>query len=517
MENYLLMDHITKVYDNGVVANNAICLSAKKGEIHAICGENGAGKSTLMKILFGVEQPDSGRIVVKGEEVHIASPSTAISLGIGMVHQHFMLVPSLTVAENVVLGIEPMKGIRLDQRAAVKLTEEISDKYNLKVDPSARIADISVGVKQKVEIIKVLARGADILILDEPTAVLTPQETSELFEQLFHLKSIGYTILFISHKLKEVKALCDRATVIRQGKTIGIRDICDIDEAEISRMMVGADLSSSICKTPCQPQHVVLSVQNLTLQGDGNKPLLRDISFTIRAGEILGVVGVEGNGQQSLVNVITGLEEGSSGAITLNDESICGKSIRKRRDRGLTFVPEDRMTMGVAGELSIRENLISFLYRHPRYTGKILFNMKHIQEDTDRFVREYQIRCTSIEQPVGSLSGGNIQKVVVAREFACNPDLLICDQPTRGIDIGATNYIQNRLLEMREKGKAILLISASLSEIIDLSDRLVVLYNGELVAHFPNPKIISEEELGLYMLGVKRMAQQEIGGAVSNL
>ncbi|MBQ7091597.1 MAG: ATP-binding cassette domain-containing protein, partial [Clostridia bacterium] len=318
MKDFLVMENITKVYDNGVMANDNVCFSAEKGEIHAICGENGAGKSTLMKLLFGVEQPNQGRIIIRGEEVKLTSPLKAIEMGIGMVYQHFVLVPSLTIAENVMLGIEPKKGIRFDKDKAVELTRAICEKYNFDIDPLAKIEDISVGVKQKVEIIKALIRGAEILILDEPTAVLTPQETKELFEQLKLLREAGHTIIFISHKLNEVKYLCDRVTIIRHGRTMGTHNVADVTEADISRLMVGADVELTISKTEAKPKDAVLRVKNLITYNEVGKKTLNGVSFTVREGEILGIAGVEGNGQRALINMITGFGEGGSGEVSIN-------------------------------------------------------------------------------------------------------------------------------------------------------------------------------------------------------
>ncbi|MBR5291783.1 MAG: ABC transporter ATP-binding protein [Clostridia bacterium] len=513
MKDFLVMENITKVYDNGVMANDNVCFSAEKGEIHAICGENGAGKSTLMKLLFGVEQPNQGRIIIRGEEVKLTSPLKAIEMGIGMVYQHFVLVPSLTIAENVMLGIEPKKGILFDKDKAVELTRAICEKYNFDIDPLAKIEDISVGVKQKVEIIKALIRGAEILILDEPTAVLTPQETKELFEQLKLLREAGHTIIFISHKLNEVKYLCDRVTIIRHGRTMGTHNVADVTEADISRLMVGADVELTISKTEAKPKDAVLRVKNLVTYNELGKKTLNGVSFTVREGEILGIAGVEGNGQRALINMITGFGEGGSGEVSINGKDIRSLNIKQLRQEGLVHVPEDRNVMGVAKNMSIRENLIADKINLPKYNKKLTLNDDAIDEDTQQWIKDFDVVCSGSEQPVGMLSGGNVQKVVVARELTSYTKLIVCDQPTRGIDVGATEFIRKRLVQKRDEGNAVLLVSADLGEVMNLSDKLIVMYGGEIVAYFPDVTDITEEDLGFYMLGIKKMTAEEIGGA----
>ena len=513
MKDFLVMENITKVYDNGVMANDNVCFSAEKGEIHAICGENGAGKSTLMKLLFGVEQPNQGRIIIRGEEVKLTSPLKAIEMGIGMVYQHFVLVPSLTIAENVMLGIEPKKGIRFDKDKAVELTRAICEKYNFDIDPLAKIEDISVGVKQKVEIIKALIRGAEILILDEPTAVLTPQETKELFEQLKLLREAGHTIIFISHKLNEVKYLCDRVTIIRHGRTMGTHNVADVTEADISRLMVGADVELTISKTEAKPKDAVLRVKNLITYNEVGKKTLNGVSFTVREGEILGSAGVEGNGQRALINMITGFGEGGSGEVSINGKDIRSLNIKQLRQEGLVHVPEDRNVMGVAKNMSIRENLIADKISLPKYNKGVTLNDDAIDADTQQWIKDFDVVCSGSEQPVGMLSGGNVQKVVVARELTSYTKLIVCDQPTRGIDVGATEFIRKRLVQKRDEGNAVLLVSADLGEVMNLSDKLIVMYGGEIVAYFPDVTDITEEDLGFYMLGIKRMTAEEIGGA----
>ncbi|MDO4500935.1 MAG: ABC transporter ATP-binding protein [Erysipelotrichaceae bacterium] len=514
MENYLVMKDITKVYDNGVIANDKVNFSARKGEIHAICGENGAGKTTLMKMLFGIEQPDEGQITIEGKDVFLTSPTKAIEAGIGMVHQHFMQVPSLTVAENVILGIEPTKGLKFDTAKAIQMTEEVCKKYGFNINPRAKVQDLTVGVKQKVEIVKALVKGCKILILDEPTAVLTPQETAELFQQLKSLRESGCTIIFISHKLNEVKELCDRVTVIRKGKTISVFDTAGVTEADISRAMVGVDVILEVPKTPAQPKENILVVKDLGVYNAIGKKVVKNVSFSVRAGEIVGIAGVEGNGQREMIDAITGLGKYAEGSIQLRGQEIGEKNNKQLRELGLVHVPEDRMTLGIAGSMTIEDNLIADKIDDPKYTGKILNKPKAIKEDAKKWIEEYKVLCKDENQLITGLSGGNIQKVVVAREFTSYNELIVVDQPTRGIDVGASEFIRERLVAMRDEGKAVLLISADLGEIMNLSDSLLVMHGGKFAGYFTDVKSLTEEELGFYMLGVKHMSDEEIGGAL---
>ena len=509
-EEILLMDKITKVYPNGFVASKEVTFSINKGEIHALVGENGAGKTTLMKILFGIEQPEEGRIVIKGKEVKIHNPLEAIAYGVGMVHQHFMLVPSLTVAENMVLGMEPKKNGMFDFEEAVKITEEIAKKYNLKVDARAKVEDLPVGFKQKVEILKALLRGAEILILDEPTAVLTPQETAELFVELKNLRNHGHTIVFISHKLNEIKELCDRLTVLRLGKSVGKANVCDVTEQEISKMMVGRDVVLKVEKTVAQPKEAVLKVKNLNISNDDGKSIVNNISFSVRKGEILGVAGVEGNGQSQLSEAITGLLKFSDGDIWINDTSVKNKSIRKIRELGVSHVSEDRMTYGVAAGSGVKDNIMSDRYYKKEFNNGIIINDKKINSLTDNLIKDFLIKCDDRDQAVRMLSGGNMQKVVVAREFSSSPKLVVANQPTRGIDVGATEFIRKKLVHLRDDGAAILLISADLNEVLELSDGLIVMNEGKIAAYIPDVSQITEMELGEYMLGIKKMTPTEI-------
>lgn len=505
------MKGITKVYPNGIAANQGVDFNVKRGEIHALMGENGAGKSTLMKMLFGLEQPTEGEIYVNGEKVSLTSPTVAISKGIGMVHQHFMLVPNLTVAENMVLGMEPKhKGMFMDYKKAVEITEEYAKKYNLHVDPNAKVRDIPVGMKQKVEILKALVRGAKILILDEPTAVLTTQETEELFKELIHLKEQGYTMIFISHKLHEIKQITDRLTIMRSGKSMGVYQTADISKEEISRLMVGRDVILTVEKDQAQPTDVVLRVRDLEYTNEWNKKMLNKLSFDVRKGEILGIAGVEGNGQRELVDMLFNLNTPDSGTATVNGQSVIGQPQRKIRDLGVSLIPEDRMTFGMAGTATIEENLMSDRSADKKYNNGPLFNMKKMHEDSDQLIKDYKVLCKSRNQQVGMLSGGNIQKVVVAREFSADPILIIADQPTRGIDVGATEFIRKKLVELSRAGAAVLLVSADVNEVMELSDSLIIMYNGGIAAYFEDTTSLTDAVMGEYMLGLKQQSDEEV-------
>ena len=513
MEQEIILEarNITKVYPGGVVANHNVNLQIKKGEIHALVGENGAGKSTLMKMLFGMLAPTEGQIFVDGKEVHFSSSSDAIAAGLGMVHQHFMQVPSMTVAENLILGAETGTAFKVDRKEAVRITTELSDKYNLKVE--AKEKDISLAMRQKLEILKALYRGAHILILDEPTAVLTPQETEELFEQLKLLRENGHTIIFISHKLNEVKALCNRMTILRDGKTMGTYEISDLDEQEISRLMVGRDVSLDIEKEEMEFGKNVFSVKDLVYVDQFGKTRLDHVSFTIKEGQILGIAGIDGNGQSELVEAIVGTLKQQQGTITMNGKDISNAPVLARQEAGISHVSEDRMKFGTAPKLSLEDNAISKVY----YTDKLkthgLLDSKKISEFTNRILKEFLVKYDNSKQSIAELSGGNVQKVVVGREFDYEPDLLIMNQPTRGIDVGAIEFIRKKIVDMRSRKKAILLVSADLSEILSLSDTILVMHEGRIVGHISDVKNTSENELGLYMLGVKEDSKEQIGGA----
>ena len=515
MEQEIILEarNITKVYPGGVVANHNVNLQIKKGEIHALVGENGAGKSTLMKMLFGMLAPTEGQIFVDGKEVHFSSSSDAIADGLGMVHQHFMQVPSMTVAENLILGAETGTAFKVDRKEAVRITTELSDKYNLKVEAKEKVEDISLAMRQKLEILKALYRGAHILILDEPTAVLTPQETEELFEQLKLLRENGHTIIFISHKLNEVKALCNRMTILRDGKTMGTYEISDLDEREISRLMVGRDVSLNIEKEEMEFGKNVFSVKDLVYVDQFGKTRLDHVSFTIKEGQILGIAGIDGNGQSELVEAIVGTLKQQQGTITMNGKDISNAPVLARQEAGISHVSEDRMKFGTAPKLSLEDNAISKVY----YTDKLkthgLLDSKKISEFTNRILKEFLVKYDNSKQSIAELSGGNVQKVVVGREFDYEPDLLIMNQPTRGIDVGAIEFISKKIVDMRSRKKAILLVSADLSEILSLSDTILVMHEGRIVGHISDVKNTSENELGLYMLGVKEDSKEQIGGA----
>ncbi|MBQ9008325.1 MAG: ABC transporter ATP-binding protein [Clostridia bacterium] len=512
-EEYVVrMSKITKVYPNGVAANQEVDFNLRRGEIHALMGENGAGKSTLMKMLFGLEQPTSGDIIINGEKVDLSSPSVAITHGIGMVHQHFMLVPSLSVAENMILGMPPTRsGIVIDRAKAVELTKENSKKFNLYVDPDAKVADIPVGMKQKVEILKALIRGAKILIMDEPTAVLTSQETEELFVELKHLKDQGYTIVFISHKLNEIMEITDRLTIMRNGRSMGVYNTKDVTKEDISRLMVGRDVVLTVQKEKAVPGKTVLRVRHMEYINEWGKKMLNDVSFDVRQGEILGIAGVEGNGQKELVDMLFNFNIPNTGTATVNGENIIGLPQQQIREKGVSLIPEDRMLYGIAATASIEENLISDRAGEPRFNSGLLFNKKAIHEETDKLIKEYAVLCKSRNQHVGMLSGGNIQKVVVAREFSNNPAVILADQPTRGIDVGATEFIRKKLVELSRAGVAVLLISADLNEVMELSDSLIIMHNGAIAAYFEDTAGLTDDVMGEYMLGLKEQSAEEIG------
>jgi simple sugar transport system ATP-binding protein len=510
----LEMRNITKVYPNGVLANASVSFEVLPGEIHALVGENGAGKTTLMKVLFGLEKPDEGEILIRGQKARVSSPNDAIRHGVGMVHQHFMLAPSLTVAENVVLGVEPNVGLRFNRRKAEETTEDLGRKYGLWVDVKARAQDIPVGMKQRVEILKALMRGSEILVLDEPTSVLTPQETRELFLALRALRETGKTIVFISHKLREVKELSDRVTVMRGGRVVGTRVTSEITSEEISRMMVGRDVELQIPRPDMAKRAASgaagLYVRDLSKTSPDGKQVLKSVTFVVKPGEVLGVAGVEGNGQVELVGCLTGLELAGSGSITINGVDVTNRSPSFIRGVGVSHVPQDRMLFGVAAQATIEENVISTRYTRKPVGGGLLLNRKAVAQLTAEAIRRFDIRATSPMQPVKTLSGGNIQKVVVAREFSTEPSVIIADQPTRGIDVGATESIHRYLVEATEKGASVLLVSADLAEVMGLSNKLCVMFEGEIVAFFADAREVTEEELGLCMLGLKRQDRAEV-------
>ena len=455
MQNVLQMQGISKIYGNGIYANRNISFSVAEGEIHAIVGENGAGKSTLMKILYGLEKPDQGQIMLRDKPVTFLSPQDAMAQGIGMVHQHFMLVESLSIVENITLGYEPLSGIFVNRKKARKIVEELLKDFNLTVSPDTQAKDLSVGIKQKIEILKALYRGARILILDEPTAVLTPQETEELFVQLKTLREKGLTVVFISHKLREVKEISDRISVMRRGEMITTVDTDSVSEREISNLMIGSGFIGKIEKKPAEPGKIILAAKDLHWTNSDKKPLVNGVSFELRAGEILGIAGVEGNGQDELIRLIVGLTRQDKGEINMFGQSTKHVSIRNLRKRGMSYIPSDRMTLGVAVGMSIENNLISTKIQDPALSRWNLLNNSRISALSAKLVKEFKIKCASANTEVSMLSGGNIQKVVVAREFTQGSQLIVAEQPTRGIDIGAAEFIHQKLVELRDQGCAV--------------------------------------------------------------
>lgn len=494
---------ITKRFP-GVLANDHIDLEINEQEVFAIVGENGAGKTTLMNIIYGLYQPDSGKIIVRGKERKISGPGDAIALGIGMVHQHFMLVPVFTVAENVVLGTEPTKyGGVLDLDRARREVKEFSEKFGMKIDPDARVEHISVGMQQRVEIIKALFRGADILILDEPTAALTPLETQELFETIRSLKAQGKTVIFISHKLQEVLAIADRIAVLRGGKAVGVVDAKSATTTQLARMMVGRDVILEYEKGPPKLGDVLLEAHNIMAQNDRGITTVKGVSFHLRSGEILGIAGVEGNGQTELVEVLTGLRTPVAGEIKIKGKLFTHPDARALRVSGMAHIPSDRHKLGLVLPFDVSENLILGMHSSPPFARGNGLDREAVEEFARSKVMEFDIRPHDHRIKAAKLSGGNQQKVIVAREISSKPEIMIASQPTRGLDIGATEFVHKQLLKERDNGKAVLLVSLELDEILSLSDRIAVMYGGEIVAAFDSQEV-TEEEIGLYMLGVKK-------------
>ncbi|MFT8389728.1 MAG: ABC transporter ATP-binding protein [Sporolactobacillus sp.] len=500
------MRHIRKEFP-GIVANDDITLQVEEGEIHALFGENGAGKSTLMNILFGLYQPDQGEIYVHGEKAVIHNPNDANRLGIGMVHQHFMLVEKFTVAENIVLGHEPKRFGKLDMKEAVRIVRQLSERYGLKVDPLKKVEDITVGMQQRVEILKALYRGSDILILDEPTAVLTPLEIQELIEIMKKLAAEGKSIILITHKLKEIFEACSTCTVIRLGKMIDRVRISETNPDQLANMMVGRKVNIPINDAPYQPKEVVLEVKDLVVHDSRKVRAVNGLDLTVHGGEILGIAGVDGNGQEELVEAIAGLAKASQGHIRLNGEDMTNHKTRKIIEAGLGYIPEDRQKHGLVMNFTVGENMVLQTYYQRPFSNAGVLNQKVISKKAKQLIHEFDVRPTSERILARSLSGGNQQKVIVAREVDRSPKLLIAAQPTRGLDIGAIEFIHGKLLEEKEKGRAILLVSFELDEILHLSDRVAVIYEGKII-DIVNPKETNERELGLLMAGRKKEAQQ---------
>ena len=490
------MLHITKEFP-GIKANDDITLQLRKGEVHALLGENGAGKSTLMSVLFGLYQPEEGKILKNGKEVAIRNPNDANALGIGMVHQHFKLVECFSVLDNIILGVEPNKMGFLQKAEARKKVMALSEKYGLRVDPDALVSDISVGMQQRVEILKMLYRDNEILIFDEPTAVLTPQEIDELMEIMRGFKKEGKSILFITHKLNEIMAVADRCTVLRKGKYMGTVDIKDTTKEELSRMMVGRDVQLQVEKQPANPGAVVLDVQNVTMHNDQRKKdSVKDVTFQVHAGEIVCLAGIEGNGQTEFVYGLTGLEKLTNGKITLDGKDITHATIRQRSKDGMSHIPEDR------------HNMVLQRYWQPEFQKGGFIRSDKVREYSDRLIAQYDVRSGQGSSTiVRSMSGGNQQKAIIAREIDRDPKLLIAVQPTRGLDVGAIEYIHKQIVAERDKGTAVLLVSLELDEVMNLSDRILVMYEGEIVGEF-DPKTTTVQELGLYMAGARKQGKE---------
>jgi simple sugar transport system ATP-binding protein len=493
---------ITKRFP-GVLANDHVDFDLRRREVHALLGENGAGKSTLMNILYGLYKPDEGEIRVRGKRIELSSPKDAIQHGIGMVHQHFMLIPVMSVAENIVLATEPTThGVFLDYDSAAKRVSDMAKTFKFSIDPRARVQDISVGQQQRVEILKALYRNADILILDEPTAVLTPQEAHELFETLKVLRNEGMSIIFISHKLNEVLEIADRITVLRRGKKIETLPREGATEAGLAKLMVGREVLLRVDKSAASPAEPLLEVGDLNVVDDRNLPAVRDVSFSVRAGEILGIAGIDGNGQTELIDAITGLRRPVSGQVRLAGQDVTGASARRILDRGLSHVPEDRHRRGLVLDFTLAENIVLHDYNKEPYSEHGFLFVGRLTSWARRLLQRFDVRGGTPDTRASALSGGNQQKVVLAREIERDPRVLVAAQPTRGLDVGAIEFVHRRLVEARDNGRAVLLVSLELEEILSLSDRIVVMYEGRIVGEY-SPDV-TEEELGIAMTGGRR-------------
>ena len=509
MADYVIeMLNITKEFP-GIKANDDVTLQLRRGEIHALLGENGAGKSTLMSVLFGLYQPEKGVIKKDGQEVKINNPNDATALHIGMVHQHFKLVECFTVLDNIILGAEPMNGVVVNRAAARKKVMELSQRYGLKVDPDARVEDISVGMQQRVEILKMLYRDNEILIFDEPTAVLTPQEIDELMDIMKGFKAEGKSILFITHKLAEIKAVADRCSVLRKGRYMGTVEVADTSVEEMSRLMVGRDVQLVSTKEERKPGEVILQVENLTVPSRvSKKDAVKHASLQVRAGEIVCLAGIEGNGQTEFVHAVTGLDKPSAGTVTLCGKNITHTPIRQRSKMGMSHIPEDRHKHGLVLDYPLEYNMVLQRYWEKGFQSAGFLKEKVIREYSDRLIGQYDVRSGQGSVTIArSMSGGNQQKAIVAREIDKDPQLLIAVQPTRGLDVGAIEYIHKQIIAQRDAGKAVLLVSLELDEVMNLSDRILVMYEGEIVGEF-DPKTTDVQTLGLYMAGAKRMDKE---------
>lgn len=499
VEKVLELKNITKKFGN-FVANDDISLTVRRGEIHALLGENGAGKSTLMNVVFGMYQPEEGSISVYENETKIENPNHAIHLGIGMVHQHFKLIETFTVTENIIIGMEPKKGIRLNMKAAINEVKDISEKYGLKVDPNSKIEDLPVGMQQKVEILKCLYRGANLLIFDEPTAVLTPDEIGELLQVMQTLVAEGKSIILITHKLNEIMKVADKCTVIRKGKYIGTVNIKESNKEELAEMMIGKNISREIDKKLYNPKKNVLEIKNLTMLSSSKKKILNNINLTVAAGEIVGIAGVDGNGQMELTEAIIKMREFDEGEILINGVSQKNKTTREIYESGVSYVPADRHKHGLVLDNDIAENLILIEYYKEKYNQGIKLNKALMYEEAKEAMVNYDVRAENERTIVRGMSGGNQQKVILSREISRDPELLIIVQPTRGLDIGAIDFIHRQIVRLRDKGVAVLLISFELEEILTLSDRIDIIFDGQIVGQ-TKPDETNDRELGLMMAG----------------
>lgn len=503
----LEVKNLTKIYDGGILANHNINFDVEVGEIHSLVGENGAGKSTLMKILYGIESLTSGSIYFQGKELFLSSAEKAIEKGIGMVHQHFMLIESFDAILNITLGLKK-NNFFINNKKVISEVKELASKYNFEIDFGKKVKDMNVSMKQKIEILKILYRRAKLIILDEPTAVLTPQETEELFERLLELKKNGITIIFISHKLDEVKKISDRITILKSGSTKGTFKNNEISEEEIARLMIGNETTFEHQKRQQVPKDTILKINNLSYVDNFNVEKLNNINLEVKKGEIVGIAGIEGNGQNELVNIIVGNIKNFRGEIFINNKDVKPLNIFKIRRNGLSYVAEDRMIDGCSDIMSLSENLIS--NNVDCFVNKIgLLDFEKIKKYTDKLIYEFDIKAKDGFQKIGSLSGGNIQKAIIAREFKMNSDLIVLNQPTRGVDIGAISFIHSKIFEMRSSYKGILLLSANLDELLSLSDRILVMYKGKVVVCLSNYPKLTEEKLGMYMLGLKKEAGEK--------
>lgn len=500
--NAIKMSHIVKKFGD-FKANDDINLTLHQGEILALLGENGAGKSTLMRILSGLLEPTSGEILVKGKKEKIDSPTKAKELGIGMVHQHFMLMESFTVLENIILGHEPTNGMVLDLKKAREQILNLSKKYGLAIDPDARISNITVAQQQRVEILKVLYRGADILIFDEPTAVLTPQEITEFIQIVKNLAKEGKSIILITHKLSEIKAVADQVTIIRRGRDVGTFEVANVDDNQLAELMVGHHVNMKLSKNPVKLGREILKVENLKVKNSHGSLAVKKLSLNIHGGEILGLAGIDGNGQDELIEAITGLRHVNGGKVIINGKNMTNKKVRQITEAGVAHIPADRQKYGLILNLPLAENLVLQTYYQQPYSKRGIINHQAIYDHAEELIKKYDIRTTSAELPASDLSGGNQQKAIIARELDRNSDLIIAFQPTRGLDVGAIEYIHRQLLAQRDAGKAVLLVSYELDEIMQLSDRIAVLHDGQISGEV-KPEDTNDTELGLLMTGIKK-------------